>query len=57
MRNLEDKNVLITGAATGIGRLMALHFAEGKSNLAIVDVNKKGLNAIEKEIKKFGVKV
>ena len=37
--SLRGKGVLITGGATGIGRAMALAFAEQRSRVAVVDVD------------------
>ncbi|HPG52315.1 MAG TPA: hypothetical protein PLL11_17195 [Spirochaetota bacterium] len=41
MKSFEGKIVLLTGAASGIGRLMALMMAEEKPVLALADINKK----------------
>ncbi len=49
MKSFANKNVLLTGAATGIGRLMALMMADEKANLALVDVNMKKLEETKKE--------
>lgn len=49
MNSFNDKNVLLTGAATGIGRLMALMMADEKANLALVDVNMKKLEETRRE--------
>ncbi|TFH38812.1 MAG: SDR family NAD(P)-dependent oxidoreductase [Chrysiogenales bacterium] len=49
MKSFEDKIVLLTGAATGIGRLMALMLADEKAGLALVDVNAKNLEVTRKE--------
>ena len=38
-----DKNILVTGAASGIGRATAIHFANEGANLTIGDVNEAGL--------------
>lgn len=39
MESFNKQTVVITGAATGIGRLMALGLAEEKAQLALIDVN------------------
>ncbi len=57
MKTLSGKNVLITGAASGIGRLMAQYFAEEGCHLAILDINKDLLTQAENEIRRTGVKV
>lgn len=56
----EDKVVVITGSRRGIGKAMALAFAEAGANLIISDyvVDDGQLDALAKEIKdKFGKKV
>jgi len=52
--NLEGKTVLITGAAKGIGRATALAFAVEGARLALVDIDKPGLESLLAEIKKLG---
>jgi len=58
MDRLKGMNVVITGAARGIGRVIALYFAEYGANVAFtgrkIDDNFTGL---ENELKSFGVKV
>jgi NAD(P)-dependent dehydrogenase (short-subunit alcohol dehydrogenase family) len=53
---LKDKVVLITGAASGIGRATASAFAKEGSHLALLDVNEKGLQVFREEIKATGVR-
>ncbi len=57
MKDLKGKNVLITGAASGIGRLMAIEFAGEGSNLALIDINTKQLDDLKKELSSTGVEV
>jgi all-trans-retinol dehydrogenase (NAD+) len=57
MKSLTKKNVVITGAAAGIGRLMALNFAKERANLAIIDINRKQLEKTESELAAFKVNV
>ena len=58
MKLLDGKTALITGAARGIGRAIAIRFAEAGANIAFtvrkVDDNMKSLEA---ELEVFGVKV
>ncbi|QDU07752.1 SDR family NAD(P)-dependent oxidoreductase [Gimesia aquarii] len=44
MRNIRGKKVLITGAASGIGRELALQLAAEGADLFLLDVNESGLN-------------
>lgn len=39
MKNFKNKNVLITGGASGIGKLLGKHFLEQGANLIIWDIN------------------
>ena len=57
MKSLADKNVIITGAASGIGRQMAHLFAKEQSNLAIIDINEKALKETVYELLQHQVKV
>ncbi len=57
MKDLKNKNVVITGAAAGIGRLMAHEFAKNGSNLALIDIDKKLLTRTENELRQFGTRV
>ena len=56
MKDLRGKTVLVTGAASGIGRLMSLYFADEGANLAIVDINEKQLADVCGEVESRGVK-
>jgi short-subunit dehydrogenase len=44
MKNLANKIVAITGAASGIGRMLAMNLANQRCNLAIADIDEAGLN-------------
>ena len=61
MKLLEGKTALITGAARGIGKAVALKFAEEGANIAFTDLvlnddMAAGLEATRKEIEALGVK-
>ena len=49
--DLSQKNVLITGAATGMGRSSALELAQHGANISIVDINQDGLNEVSEKLK------
>ena len=58
MKLLEGKTALITGAARGIGKAIALRFAQEGANIAFTDLNiDENAKATEKEIEALGVKV
>ncbi len=57
MKQLKGKNVLITGAASGIGRLMSMKFAGEGANVAMVDINRDSLAKVEAEVKAAGPSV
>ena len=58
MKLLEGKTALITGAARGIGKALALRFAQEGANIAFTDlvIDENG-KATEEEIAAYGVKV
>jgi NAD(P)-dependent dehydrogenase (short-subunit alcohol dehydrogenase family) len=43
MKNLVGKNAAVTGAASGIGRMLAVNLANEGCNLAIADIDEAGL--------------
>lgn len=53
---LKDQVALITGGAQGIGREIALKFAEEGAHVVIVDLNKENLSKTKSEIESKGVK-
>ncbi|MFW9902226.1 MAG: SDR family NAD(P)-dependent oxidoreductase [Candidatus Thorarchaeota archaeon] len=50
---LEGKGVLITGAATGFGKGVALEYAKRGADLVLVDIKKEQLEDTSKEIKRI----
>jgi len=50
MRNFENKTIIITGAAMGLGLAAAKELAARGANLALVDYNEKSLNDAKAEI-------
>lgn len=58
MKLLEGKTALVTGAARGIGKAIALHFAKEGANIAFTDLAiDENAKATEAEIAALGVKV
>lgn len=57
MKLLEGKTAIITGAARGIGKAIALRFAQEGANIAFTDLNiDENAKATEEELKALGVK-
>lgn len=52
---LEGKIAIVTGAASGIGREIALTYAREGANVAIADLNLDGANGVASEIRDLGV--
>jgi NAD(P)-dependent dehydrogenase (short-subunit alcohol dehydrogenase family) len=56
MNTLRGRTAAVTGAASGLGRAMALAFADEGMALALADVDEKGLVLTKEEVEKKGVK-
>ncbi len=57
MNLLKDKVAIITGASRGIGKAIALKFAENGADIAFTDIRRdENMEATEKELLAFGVK-
>src|SRR5660397_219020 len=54
MKNLRDRRVIVTGAASGIGRGTALAFAMEGCRLVLVDIDEGGLASVESEVRAIG---
>ena len=52
--HLEGRTALVTGAASGIGRALALECGRRGASLVICDVNETGLAETEAELRKLG---
>lgn len=57
MKSFKNKVAAITGAASGIGRALALQLAQEQCDLALSDVNEAGLNETAEQARALGVKV
>jgi len=56
MKELKGKVAAVTGAASGLGRSMALAFATEGMDVALADVDDRNLNSVENEIQNLGVR-
>ena len=56
MFNLENKVAVVTGAASGLGKSAAIMYAEYGADVAVLGLNKEGLDATKREIEKLGRK-
>jgi len=54
MNQFENKNIVITGGASGIGKLMAKVLANKGANVIILDINHTNLNSVVTEINNLG---
>ncbi len=52
IRDFSDRFVVVTGAASGIGRETALAFAREGARLAVCDVDERGLVEIEQDLRR-----
>ncbi len=53
--DFKDKNILITGASSGIGKQTAIEFAKLGANIILIARRKEKLDEVEKELKKFNI--
>ena len=54
MKDFQDKNVLITGGASGIGKIIARKMLENMANVIIWDINQSNINDTIKEYSNLG---
>ncbi|ETE66063.1 17-beta-hydroxysteroid dehydrogenase 13, partial [Ophiophagus hannah] len=54
-KSVAGEIVLITGAASGIGRHIAFEFAKQRSRLVLWDINKSGIEETAEDCRKLGV--
>jgi NAD(P)-dependent dehydrogenase (short-subunit alcohol dehydrogenase family) len=57
VKGFESKVVVVTGAASGIGRATALRLAKRGCNVALADIDPDGLEAVAKELTELGATV
>jgi NAD(P)-dependent dehydrogenase (short-subunit alcohol dehydrogenase family) len=55
--SLENRRVVVTGGAMGIGRYIALGCAERGAEVAVGDIDDDGLKSVADELREFGHKV
>ena len=55
--DLRGKHAVITGAASGIGRALALNLANEGCRLALADIDSDGLNETAEEAREYGIYV
>ncbi len=53
-RSVKDRVVIVTGAASGMGRATAHLFAQEGASVAVTDINEAGVRAVADEIKAEG---
>jgi NAD(P)-dependent dehydrogenase (short-subunit alcohol dehydrogenase family) len=53
-KRLQDRVALVTGAAKGIGRAIALRFAEESAHVALVDRDAEGLALVARDVTELG---
>jgi NAD(P)-dependent dehydrogenase (short-subunit alcohol dehydrogenase family) len=51
---ISGRNGVVTGGASGIGRAIALHLARDGADLALLDVDRAGAEAVAAEVAALG---
>lgn len=57
MRSVAGRTAFITGAASGIGRALALELGRCGAHCFLVDIDEDGLEATARDVRRYGVKV
>jgi len=57
MRRFENRNVMITGAASGIGKAAAVRIASEGANLALLDIDFNKLRETAEQLSQYGTKI
>jgi 2-deoxy-D-gluconate 3-dehydrogenase len=55
--SLKGKKALITGSASGMGAAIAYRFAEARTNLELLDINKEKLKKVKEDLRQFNTKI
>jgi short-subunit dehydrogenase len=56
MQTFQGRTAFLTGAASGIGRCLAIQLAQAGCDLCLVDVNAEGLKRLAAELEPSGVR-
>ena len=51
--NFTGKTALVTGAGAGIGKAVAIKFAQNGANVVLVDIDTEKLESVKKEIEEY----
>lgn len=54
--DFKEKNVIVTGAGSGLGKCIAEEFAKAGANVVVVDIDNEKAKETTQELKKYGVK-
>ncbi len=54
LKRLPGRSAIVTGAASGIGRAIAIMFSSEGADIAAIDINEEGLQSLETEIDGMG---
>lgn len=57
MMDFKDKNVFVTGAASGMGKACAMKFAAEGANVALADIAEENLKKVKSEIEEYNTKI